>query len=266
MRLNRKVDKYVAVTLTNLRSNLTYVGELVYRTTFILMILYIFIQLWKTAYGGEEQSAGMTLIQTIWYLVITEAIILSKTSVAQTIAQEVRDGSLAYSINRPYSYLMYHFFNGLGDTFLRLVINFIAGSILVTYLIGLIPVKPWVLLPVLLTILLALILDYCISALIGLFAFKMEDISSFLFIYQKILFILGGVLILLDFFPSWLKVTANLLPFGLIIYAPAKLFVNFSWAGFWEVAGFQVLWSLVFVILLTIVYRNGIRKVTLNGG
>nr|WP_313782056.1 ABC-2 family transporter protein [Paenibacillus larvae] len=68
------------------------------------------------------------------------------------------------------------------------------------------------------------------------------------------------------FFPSWLKVTANLLPFGLIIYAPAKLFVNFSWAGFWEVAGFQVLWSLVFVILLTIVYRNGIRKVTLNGG
>ena len=50
--------------------------------------------------------------------------------------QKVRDGSLAYTVSRPYSYLLYHFFHGIGDTLLRVVSNFLAGSILVTVLVG----------------------------------------------------------------------------------------------------------------------------------
>ena len=141
MNLSRSISKYAAITRINLQSNLAYIGEFAYRSIFMVIILYVFIQLWRTTYSvtGTSQIAGLTLSDTIWYLVMTETIMLSKMRFAGKIAEEVKDGSLAYTIGRPYSYLLYHFFCGIGDTLLRMVINFVAGSILVTLLVGPMP-------------------------------------------------------------------------------------------------------------------------------
>jgi ABC-type glutathione transport system ATPase component len=54
-------------------------------------------------------------------------------------------------------------------------------------------------------ILLAMTLNFCVQGMIGLCAFITEDVQSFQIIYQKFLFILGGMLIPLDFFPGWLR-------------------------------------------------------------
>lgn len=50
-------------------------------------------------------------------------------------------------------------------------------------------------------------------ALIGLAAFLVEETNSFELIYQKAVFILGGMLLPLDMFPEWLQRIARLLPF-----------------------------------------------------
>src|SRR5512143_2572267 len=105
MNLTRSISKYAAITRINLQSNLAYVGEFAYRSIFMVLILYVFIQLWRTTYSvtGTNQIAGLTLSDTIWYLVMTETIMLSKMRFAGKIAEEVKDGSLAYTIGRPYS-------------------------------------------------------------------------------------------------------------------------------------------------------------------
>jgi len=108
-------------------------------------------------------------------------------------------------MGRPYNYLLYHWSYGLGDTLLRLVINFTAGSILVTALVGPMPLKPLYVLPLLASIMLAMALNFCVQGMIGLCAFITEDVQSIQIIYQKFLFILGGMMIPLDFFPGWLK-------------------------------------------------------------
>ena len=48
-----------------------------------------------------------------------------------TISEEVKDGSIAYTLVRPYNYLAYHFFNGLGETVVKMSVLFICGSVLV---------------------------------------------------------------------------------------------------------------------------------------
>lgn len=110
--------------------------------------------------------------------------------------------------------------------------NFCVGSLLVYFLVGSLSFQ-WIhLLPVLITIALAYLLDYFLIVLINLLAFIMEDVNGVKFIYQKILFIIGGTLIPLDFFPEWLKRIIDNLPFGYIIYAPAKLRVDYNSAFF----------------------------------
>jgi ABC-2 type transport system permease protein len=266
MSLSRSIGKYAAITRINLQSNLAYIGEFAYRSIFMVLILYVFVQLWRTTYSvvGTDQIAGLTLADTVWYLVMTETIMLSKIRFAGKVAEEVRDGSLAYTVSRPYSYLLYHFFHGIGDTLLRMVINFLAGGILVTLLVG--PLPPTNLFAVFVTVMLAIILDFCFNGLIGLMAFFTEDVDSWSLIYQKILFILGGMMIPLDFMPAWLRDLSLALPFNYTIYAPARLFVKFDWASFASVAANQLLWIVVFAVVLSLMFRWGMRRVSINGG
>ena len=266
MSVAKSVGKYTAITRINLLNNLAYIGELMYRSIFMVVILYVFVQLWRTTFGvvGSDRIAGLSLSDTIWYLVLTETIMLSKIRFASKVAEEVRDGSLAYTLGRPYSYLLYHFFYGIGDTLLRIVINFTAGSILVTLLVG--PMPATSLPAVFVAVMLAVVIDFCINGLIGLLAFFTEDVDSFVIIYNKVLFILGGTLIPLDFFPAWLRDLSLALPFNYAVYAPARLFVQFDWSRWLNVVASQVIWIAVFTIALGLMFRWGMRRVSINGG
>lgn len=267
-RLKLNTIKYTAIAQINLQNSLAYAGELAYRSIFMVVILYVFVQLWQATYRavGTDVIAGLSFRDTLWYLVMSETIVLSKLRFASKMSEEVKDGSLAYTISRPYNYLLYHIAYGLGDTLLRLVINFCAGMILVTALVGPMPFNPAYTLPLLVSIALALMLDFCIEGLIGLAAFVTEDISSFQWIYSKALLILGGVLIPLDFFPARLRVFALALPFNGVIYAPARLFVSFDWARWLNVVTQQAAWLGIFALVLWALFRLGLRHVSINGG
>lgn len=267
-RLQLNTIKYSAIAQINLQNSLAYAGELANRSLFMVLILYVFIQLWKATYSavGAAAIAGLSFADTLWYLVMTETIELSRSRFANQMSDEVKDGSIAYTLGRPYNYLLYHWSYGLGDTLLRLVINFTAGTILVTLLVGPMPLQPVYILPLLINILLALALNFCVQGMIGLCAFFTEDIQSLQIIYQKFLFILGGMLIPLDFFPGWLRDFSLSLPFNYMMYAPARLFVQFDWTRWLNVTGMQVLWLGVFGVALWALFRVGLRHVSINGG
>ena len=76
--------KYAWVGVTSARSSLAYVGEVVARTVFLAVILYIFLQLWRTTFEqtGEERLGGLTLSQMLWYLGLTESLVLSTPAIA----------------------------------------------------------------------------------------------------------------------------------------------------------------------------------------
>ena len=234
----------------------------------MVVILYVFVQLWRATYSavGAATIAGLSFADTLWYLVMTETIELSRARFANQMSDEVKDGSIAYTMGRPYNYLLYHWSYGLGDTLLRLAINFSAGTILVTVLVGPRPVQPAYILPLLVSILLAMALNFCIQGLIGLCAFFTEDVQSLQIIYQKFLFILGGMLIPLDFFPGWLKDVSLILPFNTMMYAPARLFVSFDWTRWLNVTAMQLAWLGVFALALWALFRVGLRHVSINGG
>jgi ABC-2 type transport system permease protein len=87
-----------------------------------------------------------------------------------------------------------------------------------------------------------------------------------MWIYQKFIFILGGFLIPLDFYPNWLQVIAKALPFSAMIYGPAKLFIQPSWGLLGNVMLLQAVWIIGLGTTLLISYRRGIAYLTVNGG
>jgi ABC-2 type transport system permease protein len=261
------MKKYFAIFKVQVINSLAYPGELIGRSLMIIPFLWIFYQLWRITFNasGEEVINGMTLRDTLWYLMLAETIELSKPRTGSTISDAVKDGSIAYILNKPYDFLLYHFSSSMGETIFRALSNVLLGGAIVWWLVGP-PPSPLGWPFVLIAVLGAWTLNFCISALIGLSAFVVEDISAFQWIYQKLAFILGGLLVPLDFYPAWLQTIAKALPFSAMMYGPAHLFVFPSLAAFASVMSLQILWITVLGLSLVIAYRRGLTSLTLNGG
>lgn len=66
--------------------------------------------------------------------------------------------------------------------------------------------------------------------------------------------------------PAWLKNLSLALPFNLIVYAPAQLFVQFEWGRWLGVVAQQLTWIGIAGVTLYLIFLWGIRRVSINGG
>ncbi len=267
-RLRQKLAKYGAITAINFQNQLAYIWDTLNRSLFIIFIMFIFAQLWQAVYATRTapEIAGLTLPGIIWYLLVAEMMELGKFRHDLKISEEVKDGSIAYTLVRPYHYLAYHFFNGLGETIVRMALVFGLGLPVVLYYAGRPDLELWQLPPILLVVLGAMLIDFCVLSTIGLLAFFTEDTASFRMIYQKFVFVIGGLMFPIDFLPDWLQWIARLLPFHLTTYAPARLFVDFSWTQFNHFLLLQLVWLGILGTILWVQYRSAARRLAVNGG
>lgn len=268
MRMLPHPSKYTAVSRITLLTNLAYFMELLWRTVFMSLIIFIFSQLWAAIYSGTgaQSLGGLTYQQMIWYLVMTEAIVLARPRVDNLIDQEVKNGDIAYRLNKPYSYLMYHYAAYMAETVMRLVVNFIAGSLIARLMAGAIQVSFSSILLFIPAALVGLSIEFFIKVCIGLGAFWVEDTESFSFLYDKALFIFGGMMIPLDLLPDTIRRISMVLPMNFVLYRPARLFAAYDAEAVWPLLGGQLAWLALIGLLCSIIYRMGVKRVNVNGG
>jgi ABC-2 type transport system permease protein len=182
------------------------------------------------------------------------------------ISEAVKAGDLAYTLARPLSYPFYQVANSLGNSAPRFVLNLLTAAAVVRLGMGRLAGD----LPGLLAFLgmaaLALVLDALIAVLIGLLAFWIEEVMPAFWIYQKLLFTVGGLFLPLEMFPDWLQGAVRWLPFQFIAYVPARAFVAFE-PGFVlrGVAG-QVAYIVTLGALVALVWWRAQRRLVVHGG
>jgi ABC-2 type transport system permease protein len=196
---------------------------------------------------------------------LAEAIELSRPRFAEIIAQSVKDGSIAYLLNKPYDFMLYQMSINAGDTILRIVLSSFFGSILLIFMVGFPPkALGWLL--AIIAVGAGWLINFLITSIIGLSAFITEDVTPFMWIYQKFIFILGGMMIPLDFYPNWLQRISKATPFAFIMYGPARLFVSPNISRFIELLLGQLGWIITLGFFVTLIYKKGLRRLEINGG
>ena len=259
--------KYFAIYRVQVLNALAYPMDFIGRGAMMLLFLWIFFQLWSRVYAadGRPLISGLSLRDTLWYLTLAETLELGRPRLARQVAASVRDGSIAYLLNKPYDFLLYQLSLGLGESTLRMGMNALLGGLLTWWMVGAPPpMRTWP--GALLALAGAWMLHFCVNALIGLAAFVTEEVTPFEWIYQKLVFVLGGLLIPLDFYPLWLQGIARRLPFASMLYAPARLFVQPSPQIFSQTMRLQALWLAALGGALIFAYRAGLRHLAINGG
>jgi ABC-2 type transport system permease protein len=264
----RRWAKYWTALRVSVQNQLAYPGELWMRTIFIVLIMFIFSSLWHTTYGEMNAASfgGFTLTQMLWYLAITESVMLSRPRDSLRIDEEVRSGDVAYALIRPYSFVGYRYAQMLGERLVRFGINLAVAAPLAFLFSGGVGISAAGMLPGAVAIFTAISIDFLFVLAVSLLAFWIEDTSSMLFIYDRLLMIVGGMLLPLSLFPGPLEAIARALPFSAIINGPAQTLVLYEPGEFLILLVRQGLALAVAIVLALAVFELGVRRIHANGG
>jgi len=266
-RLRLQADKYLAVGKITVRNNLAYVHDFVIRSLFLLVILYIFVQLWAVTFEstGENRIAGYSYEQIIWYLIFAEAVIMASPRLSMRIEEEVKKGDIGYQLTRPVSYLWFQYAQYMGEAFVRLPVNVLVGGALGVFLFGWPDLGlGWI--GFFLIAVGAFTVNFLLSMSLALCAFWVEEVRGLEFVYNKLLFTIGGMMLPLETFPDFLRTVCEWLPFQGVVYFAAKSAVHFEWITILKMVLIQGGWTILLSFLLYAVYRKGVRRLNVNGG
>lgn len=261
--------KYLFIVKSEVMSTLQYIGNVFGNIAGFIIILIILFNLWNYLYSDpNELINNYSMNQMIWYVVITELIwsIVGGRSLVNAISDDVKSGSVAYKITKPYSYIGYFLSEHLGKIIVKGIIYVIIGLI-----IGFIYTKSFPNLDIIKILIFLVIfsLSFIISILtliiIGLFAFFIEDAKPLYWLYSKFILVLGTIFPI-EFFPSILQKILYFSPIYVINYGPAKMFVNFNYIESLKIFVAQLIYIIFTYFICKVLYERGVKKINVNGG
>src|SRR5689334_8143329 len=213
--------KYLAFAQLGFRQACAEPGELLGRALFFVLVLGVFSAIWRAV---AESGAPSTRhpAEMLWYLAVTEWVRLSVPSVQFQIEDDIRRGDVAYEIVRPASWLGARLSHGLGALAVRSPVMLGIAGITAWSLAGP-PQKPAALAVALAFGLVASVLTTLFHVGIGVAAFWLGDVAPAYWIWQKLLFVLGGLMLPLQFYPVLFVRIARLTPFPALLAGPASL-------------------------------------------
>ena len=118
---------------------------------------------------------------------------------------------------------------------------------------------------IVLSVILATMINVLLVICIGLTAFWVEDSGPFYWVYSKLILVFG-TMFPIEYFPKIVQSVLNYSPVYVTTYGPAKLFVDFDWMTFILIIGAQLIYLLFASLLANLIYRKGVRRLNVNGG
>ncbi|MBQ9267736.1 MAG: ABC transporter permease [Clostridia bacterium] len=261
--------KYLFIFKAELMSALQYVANILLHMITYFIVIIIFFYLWNYIYDDPTQLInGYSKTQMIWYVIITEIIwnIVSGRKLCRRICDDVKSGNIAYNMNKPYNYIGYILSSHLGEGIIKSLIYITFGIILGRVFLGAFPtLNVLSIVLVILSLILAVVIDTLFIIFIGLFSLYIEDANPLFWLYSKLILILG-TMFPIEFFPEVIQKITTVSPIYVICYGPAKLFVDFNLNNALNIIAFQFIYLAVAFGLCGVLYAKGVKKLNVNGG
>ncbi len=259
------MQKYFAIFRLSFVHALKNYKALVGLSIFLITCLIIFAHLWKIA-AAKKGIVTFSPDQLLWYIAFNEWVLIAVPDVHDAMELDLRSGSLAYRLPRPISYLGSIFMESLGT----LTVNLLflgAVTVLFTWLqVGMLPFEGVGLLVTLIFGFAAGIIGILFRMIIGVTAFWLQTVDPFFWIWEKLLFMLGGLMLPLTIYPQWIQKIAHMTPFPVILGERSALALDFSLEHVLTVGGSVLIWGGIGFICLWILYNRGLRILNVEGG
>lgn len=231
---------------------------------FYVIVVSVIAALWRAAAAANHGLiAGYSGRSLTWYMAASEAATVAlNVRMIEYIGTDISDGSVAVEMLRPASVVAIRLASETGQALGRLVALMGMGTLLCLLVVGAPPSWSGLALAAP-ALVLAVMCNLAMQHAVAAAAFWTRDARTSWFLYQKFVFILGGMLLPLEILPTAVHHVALALPFMAMSYVPARLA-----SGHPDLAlmGLQVLWLTVAIGAAVAAFGAGQRRLQVVGG
>ena len=264
----RKITGLSALGILGIKLQLDYVWDIWLEFLLQLINVAVFIFFWRAVYGDTQTIAGMSLQQTLIYIVMAQILAgLLESDLIFEFGYSLREGALATELLRPVDFQLQHYIRQL-SRFPLFLVQKVPLLLLTCLLFNIhLPTDPLVWGAFFLSVMLGYILTFFFEWMFACLAFCTTEIRGLFQMRAGLARFMSGSLIPLVMMPGWLNAIARGLPFAQAVSAPVSLLSGSlpldQAPRIWLVQG---LWLIGLAILSRLVFHVTLRRVTIQGG
>lgn len=231
---------------------------------FVLPIL-IFAAIWHATPLATLDLPSHDADHLIWYVTVTEVIVFAMAFPFRAVEDDIRLGHIEAGLTRPVPYTLAVLAEAAGGASFRFVALGVLGTALAFVLTQRIPAALASLPGLALVALLGCQMGVAFQVAVGFSTAWFGQSAPLFWIWQKALFLLGGLLLPLTIYPAVVAQAAFWTPFPAMLYLPAGLVLEDSAGAFARCLACQALWSVAILAALATVDRLAIGRLTREG-
>lgn len=230
--------------------------------------IYLLTVVWTSAYAGRTEVGGIAIGQLLTYLTITNLQVRFLTpEIDEEIRERIREGQIAFDLNRPTAYPGMLMASAAGAMTGRLPMLLIGLPVaLVAGELGA-PDSVASGFAYAASLVLAWIIAVELNLVIGLVSFWTLELTGFQAMYRLIGNFATGALIPLWFMPDLVRIIVQLLPFQAMAFLPVSIYVGEPATGhILSALGVQILWIALLVLGIRWIWHRAFSHAVIQGG
>jgi ABC-2 type transport system permease protein len=263
------MKKFIAFSRITWQNSLTYRAEsLVWFALEALPLVYM-LSLWQSLEKSGRLSQAESSKLIVYFILSLVISRLTSTHFEEWVIPEIKDGNISKSLLKPFSYIHYLLANSLTWKIFGIVYLVPSAVLLYPTLSNLtgIYIYPAELLIFTFILVIAFIQRFCVSWLICLTAFWLDQSKSLMHFKWMMEGIFGGAWLPLYFFPEWFQKIAQWTPFYSWYYLPIQFFNhNLSLEDITRPVILSVLWVVVLISLGKLFWKRSLARYSSVGG
>lgn len=257
--MGRTFELYGWLAVTSARRRDLVWGAL-FSSVLISIITATLAYLWVAALPAGTSIAGYDAVEMVWYIAVAEAVVNGVDQrLMIRIGEDLRRGDLTIELLRPVTLVWMLMSREVGRSIARFALSLPACMAVAWLISG--PPPSWTGLALLvITGPLAVIVQMLLVIAVSASALWLGDTTAAWFVLQKLVFLLGGMLLPLEFWPAPFDDVLVLLPWASTAYVPAHLAVEPSAVRVAELLAVQAAWIAALVVVTARAWSRGERQ------
>jgi len=233
----------------------------------------VYILVYVAFYESDASSLPMPLNELVSYLWLCQAFfaLIYMWYKDKDILNLIKTGNIAYELCRPQDLYMMWASKILGERLANVTLRFLPVLLIASLIPSPLNLDLSITLPRFLIFIVSLILSSLLmTALILLYhiicLFTLDE-KGIVNIFMVLSDILSGAVLPIPFFPKFLQIISNILPYRYVSDFPFRFYVgNISLnEGIYSI-GIQIIWIIILVILGKLLIKKALKKAVVQGG
>lgn len=263
------LSKIFELIKVSIKVNLAYAVNAWGAFVMTLFQIFVFYYIWMAIYRFDSVINGISKDQIVTYIILSRIIYTQITwGFIPKMGRKIHSGEIAMDLLKPMDFQAFMFFERIGDFTAFFCMTAFPILIICSLTLGMqAPLSFGTLICFFLSLFMAMTLSFFIEFWIGLLTFYTNYSWGLQTFQEALVALFSGALIPISFFPGWLKVITNFLPFQQMSYSPVSIYLGVvKGPQVYEVLASQLMWVVILLVLSRLFYSFAIKRVTVQGG